>query len=436
MKKKKISRFCKFIPLNGCWVVINTLLRSITLISSDLANEIISGKPLKKDVEEALRSVGVFAPDDKDEIALFEEWLNRIRWDISGIKAVLLLTTRCNFKCPYCFEDGYVKRFKEDMDEEIASSVIRWLKEFAAEGGGEEISLYFYGGEPTLRTDLIEFFVKRVRELEEDGLRLEFNMFTNGSILTPDLLELISSNNFGHLQITLDGPPEVHNRRRPFKSGRGSFDIILSNIKKIADKSEVGIVIVVNFDRENYKSVPQLLDILADEGLKERVELAYNPVFRTNYNTEHCAIFSLPDEETYKIWADLYKITMEKGMKCNPLRIFEKGPCSFWRASHLIFDPWGNIYKCIGFPGVKELRVGNVRDCPPKLYLSKIKDQPEPWRNERCLNCEYLPLCLGGCRFHSFVEYGNIEKPFCHKELIERTEIELIKFISKREVNC
>lgn len=432
----KVSKFCQLIDCDQYEIAINSLHRSIVYLDKGMWNALQSHHTIKKamltteDIE-LLKLAKVLVRKNIDEFELFKDWLENIKRDTSNIKATLALTSRCNFNCSYCFENGYLKKFPSDMTRKTARAIISWLRTFVLENRSQKIRTYFYGGEPTLKIDLIDYLTKEFESVFNPlEVETEFYMFTNGAILTKRLLNIIETHNFRELQITLDGPTHIHDRRRTFKNGKETFDIIFQNIKKILKETNTKVLLLVNFDRENQRDILRLLDLFVKEGLVENVQFAYNPVFQTQHNKIHCGQFSLSEAETYNTWKDLYIATLEKGLNCAPLRIFETGPCSYRRMSHFNFDPEGNIYKCIGFLGVKEFKVGNVNE-EFSITAKKIEKQvfSEPWHNEKCINCIFLPLCLGGCRFHSYVEYGNVGDLFCHRSLIENVEIQLIKYL-------
>jgi len=152
--------------------------------------------------------------------------------------------------------------------------------------------------------------------------------------------------------------------------------------------------------------------------------------------TEHsCArvvgdAFAVPDAA--RKWADLYKLALARNIRCNPLRFFDTGPCSYWRAGHVTIDTGGTVYQCIGMPGRETCVVGDIRDGLTEAQKRRLCDVPLPalWDNERCRQCEWLPLCLGGCRFHAVVEHGSVDVPFCHRELFELCECEMLRFLA------
>ena len=72
----------------------------------------------------------------------------------------------------------------------------------------------------------------------------------------------------------------------------------------------------------------------------------------------------------------------------------------------------GDIYGCPGFVGNKKFITGNIETgVIDYTELYKL----DMWKNDECLNCQYLPLCFGGCRYLSFLETGEI-KLVCQKK--------------------
>src|SRR5262249_40280858 len=61
------------------------------------------------------------------------------------------------------------------------------------------------------------------------------------------------------LQITLDGPPAQHDRRRIYADGSGSFEQIASNLT-MALEAGVSVEVRTNVDRANIQHLPELAD--------------------------------------------------------------------------------------------------------------------------------------------------------------------------------
>ena len=367
-----------------------------------------------------------------DEYAAFETWLKLHA--IQDAKVVLMLTTRCNLQCSYCYQIGTTRDSHPDMQSDILSATTAWVDTLADRLHVPAVRVFFYGGEPTLRPDLVRGFAKRFAELHDaNGKNFHFSIYTNAAIPHMDIIRLIRETCIEHLQITLDGLRETHDSRRKSKSGKGSFNVVWENLHRVLQETDATVLIDVNFDAENESKVTPLLDALAhQEHSSDRLSVAFNPVFLTEHTCGRVRKQALPVEQTAAIWANLYKMAIQYGLKCNPLRFFDTGPCSFWRAGHLVISPTGEIYKCIGMPGRDQCLIGNVVDGFTDDQKGKLHQliSLRPWENEKCLACAWLPLCLGGCRFHSVVEAKDIRKPYCRSELFEIYETEMLRYLA------
>lgn len=96
------------------------------------------------------------------------------------------------------------------------------------------IIIGFYGGEPLLEFELIKKCVAYAKSRVE-GKNILFNMTTNGTLLTDEMVDFLVENDFS-LSISIDGSKEEHDRNRKFVNGKGSFDVIINNIKNIRGK--------------------------------------------------------------------------------------------------------------------------------------------------------------------------------------------------------
>lgn len=114
----------------------------------------------------------------------------------SPFQVTFSLTNRCNFRCEYCHIP---------LQQRAELSTAEWhgvIDEFADAGMGRAS---FMGGEPLLRKDLPEL----VEHVQRRGVHASIN--TNGW-LVPQYLDTVAKLDL--VCITLDGPPEVHDRQR------------------------------------------------------------------------------------------------------------------------------------------------------------------------------------------------------------------------------
>jgi uncharacterized protein len=83
----------------------------------------------------------------------------------------------------------------------------------------------------------------------------------------------------------------------------------------------------------------------------------------------------------------------------------------------------GTLYKCPAFIGLEGLDTGSLE--------SGIRDYREShnmdvWKKDECLDCAYLPLCFGGCRFMKLLQSGAIDDVECRRAWFDATLEELI----------
>ena len=145
------------------------------------------------------------------------------------------VTQNCNFRCEYCVYSGsYHNRVHNNkrMDWNTAKAALDFLYQHSK--NSSEINISFYGGEPLLEMELIKKCVEYVRDVFERK-NLSFNLTTNASILTDDMIQYMEEEGF-LLTISLDGPQEVHDKNRTFANGkRGTYAVVIERIKRIQE---------------------------------------------------------------------------------------------------------------------------------------------------------------------------------------------------------
>ncbi len=121
---------------------------------------------------------------------------------------------KCNLNCSMCFIRTIKKKF-EELDFEIVKKLIKEVNFFKP-------LLSLSGGEPTI----YKYFFETVEIIKKN--LFDLTIVTNGVKLF-DIAEFLVEMNVNKLKISIDGPPEIHNRIR----GKNVFERIESGIKKI-----------------------------------------------------------------------------------------------------------------------------------------------------------------------------------------------------------
>ena len=311
------------------------------------------------------------------------------------------------------------------MSDETEAGLIDYVRRNFPEGK-KRLLIDFYGGEPLLSIDKIISISQALKSIsEERGASYEFTLITNGSLFRRKVAEKLVPLGLKSVQITLDGPAENHNKYRPFKTGAPSFDTIIRNIKETCDL--VKITIGGNFDRDNYGKFVQLLDYLQEVGLTpdKVAAVKFSPVMNSPETSMSAAHYkqgcmSINDPWLVEAEALLRQEILKRGYhtpKVMPLTCIIEIRDSFV----VNFD--GTFYKCPAFLGRREFAAGDLYT-GMKDYTSSYR--PGMWKRQECAECEYLPLCFGGCRYMTFVREGSVDID-CKKPYLDRALETLVK---------
>jgi uncharacterized protein len=74
---------------------------------------------------------------------------------------------------------------------------------------------------------------------KERNIKYRTQIVSNGYNLTPEKADLLSKYNWQRFQVTVDGPPESHNKRRVLRNGGETFDRIIDNIRYVIDNKKI-----------------------------------------------------------------------------------------------------------------------------------------------------------------------------------------------------
>src|SRR5690606_6953464 len=105
-------------------------------------------------------------------------------------------------------------------------------------------------------------------------------IITNGLLLTPEIVDRLLPFGLRGVKVTLDGDRGTHNRMRPLRGGQGTFDRIVENVRKVADR--VRVAIGGNFDEQSVDSFPALLAFLKEQDFADRLaKVNFKPIIRS-----------------------------------------------------------------------------------------------------------------------------------------------------------
>jgi uncharacterized protein len=409
----KLSRYCIIYPdlTDSDSVILYSTKRASAVLVEKSTLAAIENGTLEEEAANTLTELGLLVNSGQEERLEVLRFLDELNDIDTGLSVMSVMNLDCNLACPYCFEGS--RRGKHYMGTEIAGNLIDFIGKNLVTGK-DGIGVAFYGGEPLLSVDLIQDMARRLKDMaEKKGVKFSFTLTTNGTLLTADIVRRLKPLGLKMASVTIDGPENIHNVSRPYATGAGSFSRIIDNIKAVCDDVEIDIG--GNFREDNYREFPRLLDYLIEQGLTpDRIKsIGFVPVIREREGivSPEYAGGCLGINEPWLFEAGLFLRTeiIDRGF---PIPEVSPTICAIERKWMFIVNYDGDIYKCPGMIGQPQFRVGDVANGVGDYSVSHGLDN---WKKDECLDCVYLPLCFGGCRYMNLVKGGDIGGLDCRK---------------------
>ena len=412
-----LSRYVKIYPCRdrpGSHLLYSSKKGSVVRASADLLAAIKS-ETLSAGDRETLTRLAILNDDPAVERASMADVVSRANQRCNKFKAIVVLNLDCNLACPYCFEEPF--RSGRHMTSVTADLLVETIINEQILRG-RTVELDFYGGEPLLSLPLLRVIAATLQSAARDREnQFSFGMVTNGTLLTRPLVEELVPFGFTGARITLDGPRDIHDRQRPFISGRGSFDAIIANIKATWDLLDLQVG--GNFTQATYREIPRMLDFLLAEGITpEKLGLIqFAPILPKSGKKADRNVCAgcITGNEPWLAEAALFlrEETMKRGFTTFKPTM---AACKVEFTNDFVVNYDGLLYKCPAFMGWPELSIGTLAD---GVGDHSVSHNLELWKTDECLECAYLPLCFGGCRLLPLLNHGSIDRVDCRKEFYD-----------------
>jgi len=141
----------------------------------------------------------------------------------------LVCTRGCGLACRYCdFEAP-----RGDLSVPLALRAVDWFCELCAREGRSEVAIELFGGDPLHTPEVVEAVALRAwLRAPQLGMRPALRLLTSG--VGPGPLKDLVADLFVEVTVSIDGPPDVHNRLRPLLGGGGSFGEAADMAERVA----------------------------------------------------------------------------------------------------------------------------------------------------------------------------------------------------------
>ena len=399
-----LSRYNHFQPwIDGYYIAFNARTGAVALMTKenynllgDLAGKLESGSSNFSDEESKLLKQlqhGKFVcPDGTDEYAAIKFRHNIDRYNQLTLGLVLAPTMACNMACEYCYES----RENSRMSPSVTEAIVTFTKNQAPYL--RSLNVGWYGGEPLLAMDIMGDLSETFLDLsEEHKFDYTSNIVSNGYLLNRQAVDRLVAWKVNGAQITLDGPARLHNKKRPLRSGRLSFDTIIENIAYAVTK--MFVTVRVNVDKSfNVHIIEELLDELTRAGLQESVRVYFGQL---EASTPVCANIAESCYDTAnfaQVETEYFRLLLEKGFLIERLPAPISTQCMAQTLNAFIVDPEGRLYRCYNHVGDHSKSMGNISEPIDYMHPNFMRlFQFNPFEDEQCSACNLLPICMGGC---------------------------------------
>jgi uncharacterized protein len=371
----------------------------------------------EREVQAALAGCGILVEDEGADDARLRAFLENAREGVPGTMYVTLMPTlACNLACDYCFQKDHPTFNKATSSTE--ASTVEWVLRRVDAAATPRLVVHYFGGEPLTRKD----YLLRTAEIFSAAMAARGGSFawevtTNGIGLTPQFVRQLRTFGEGAVKVTLDGDKETHDAARVYRSGKPTFDEIVGNLVEVA-RADTGVRLRVggNFKPQQVRSYEKLILRLKSLGLGGAFDMVrFKPIVETDAKQQGTCTSCASVEGEVEMVQALSRAVDASGLsKTRGEHQVPTGPCELhWKNSYII-DPDGYVFKCPAVAGMPELAVASVskpgeREAP----LLELR----PW--EKCGDCPFLPVCVGGCLGGKFLQTGRRDEVFCRRDHFE-----------------
>lgn len=313
------------------------------------------------------------------------------------------LIKNCNWACDFCYVPNRDLSEMKIMDLEDIKAII----DEAHRNGLFKLRLS--GGEATLHPDFNEV----IEYATQKGI--ETVLFTNGSLLDDEQIELFAEGSVETVLMSLHGPERVHD---DLVQKEGAFESVKRSAQRL-DKAGVNVVLESLASAPNAETLPETAQVVKQWGLEEYRIMPY--IATDLAEMDYAMSFTEIHDQVTTIREEHPELTVRVPCAPEPCLVTDK-------EAPLDSDPGlGESYNNHCGAGLLWASVshdGHVRHCPHSgVYAGHIDDNDDMiksvWNEtltpkikdilgtpeDRCEGCDIHDDCLGGCHLYKVTEY-------------------------------
>lgn len=411
------------------YLIMNTLTGAVDVVEKKLADQLKPKKPfhpegVSLEEQKMLMNHGYLLTEN-DEKEQVKAWFDEYKRRMKAFHFIVCPTFTCNLRCPYCYEGLDIRSSKIAMSPEMVEHMFHSMDTLISEREATQVNLQFFGGEPFLRhnKDVVENVITRA---SSRGWLI--SGITNGTQIHNffPIFERYPEQ-IDQIQITMDGPEEIHNQLRIHADGRGSYQMICKNVTGLLEL-EIPVLLRVNTGTDNVDHLPRMFDEFEKLGWTKSNHFLIQIAPINDHSCTGCVPNYQPEfklltrlHELFPDWEaarDRYRAVLGYDMerRTSLLRhaIFGKesftlresgidlSGCSASKHHYVVYGAEGLIYACPETVGVADAAIGK--------YSPAHEINREKWNKwdlnisntSKCSDCNIAPVCGGACPWHGF----------------------------------
>jgi uncharacterized protein len=328
----------------------------------------------------------------------------------------LAVAQKCNLGCTYCYaQEGAFGGSPKNMSEDVAFRSIEQL--VAKVQPNERVNVAFLGGEPLVNRAVVRAATRHAVALgAAKGVHVGFSITSNGTLMREDDADFFEDHAFA-VTISLDGVGAVHDRLRPRKGGKGSYDDIMRRVAPLLRRQrQMQISARVTVTPRNLDLV-ETLDHLVGLGF---FSVGFSPMLASPTGRDELAAADLTLMlEQMIACGRLCETAVIEGRRypflnlITALKEIHKGthrpyPCGAG-AGYLGISADGGYFACHRFVDDDAGRMGLLDAGIDDVRRADWLAQRHVHRQKPCSDCGARYLCGGGCH-HEVIHRG---RPAC-----------------------
>lgn len=339
---------------------------------------------------------------------------------------VLNVTNQCNLACTYCYEFGADKIATpagkpKYMTLETAKASVDLL--IAEAVGRKAVHITFFGGETLMNFRLLRDVVDYANAATAAaGKGITYSLTTNATLLTEEIVTFLSDNRIG-VTVSMDGPPEVQDRHRVYKNGKGSYAVIEPRLRTLIANHRTRAVTARVTLTDGVTDVVRIFRHLTDDlGFHEvgfapvttGEERAYS-IDGKGMDDVLAQFTALADEWLdYALRGEMHGFTNVSETISELISGVNKShPCGAGLGLMGV-SPSGDLSPCHRFTDADTHVMGHVSSGIDRAKQSDFLARGHVVAKYDCQSCWARPLCAGGCHHEAFVRYGDTGQANLH----------------------